>query len=127
MSTPSRKCYHFSLWVAAILLFSVMAFIPSQSGTSVVGLTTSSSSSFKINDDDGDDDRGFQQVKMRLGSRPPGCVNKCMNCRPCRATLVIPPHHNKPFTTAKPAAHREDGSYYLLSWKCRCGNKLFQP
>ncbi|GFP88971.1 polygalacturonase [Phtheirospermum japonicum] len=58
---------------------------------------------------------------MVLGSRPPGCVNKCMSCRPCEATLVIPPRKNES------SWHREDDSYYLLSWKCRCGNKLYQP
>ncbi|GFQ04599.1 epidermal patterning factor-like protein 8 [Phtheirospermum japonicum] len=58
---------------------------------------------------------------MILGSRPPGCVNKCLNCRPCKATLVIPPH--------KSSSHdrEDDDTYYLLSWKCRCGNKLYQP
>ncbi|XP_057772843.1 EPIDERMAL PATTERNING FACTOR-like protein 6 [Salvia miltiorrhiza] len=63
--------------------------------------------------------------KMVLGSRPPACVNRCMSCRPCEATLVIPPHR----TTIKweKSSHREDDSYYLLSWKCRCGNKLYQP
>ncbi|KAK6148970.1 hypothetical protein DH2020_016495 [Rehmannia glutinosa] len=66
--------------------------------------------------------------KMVLGSSPPGCVNKCMNCRPCEATLVIPPHLNR-MKRAKyqDSSHREDDSYYLLSWKCRCGNKLYQP
>ncbi|KAI9191626.1 hypothetical protein LWI28_011018 [Acer negundo] len=65
---------------------------------------------------------GTEGVKMVLGSRPPQCVNKCLNCRPCVATLVVPSHpknhHFKP---------QEDENYYLLSWKCRCGNKLFQP
>ncbi|CAA2944803.1 Hypothetical predicted protein [Olea europaea subsp. europaea] len=62
--------------------------------------------------------------KMVLGSRPPGCVNKCMNCRPCEATLVIPPHRKGVFGKL---SHREDDTYYLLSWKCRCGNKLYHP
>ncbi|KAI8544310.1 hypothetical protein RHMOL_Rhmol08G0286600 [Rhododendron molle] len=70
--------------------------------------------------------------KMVLGSRPPGCVNKCMSCRPCMAILVIPPHviiknNKKGFRESSPSSHREDDNYYLLSWKCRCGNKLYQP
>ncbi|KAK9715206.1 hypothetical protein RND81_06G149700 [Saponaria officinalis] len=56
--------------------------------------------------------------KMVIGSRPPRCTNKCMNCKPCTAVLVIPPH---------PLTPLEDETYYLLSWKCRCHNKLFQP
>ncbi|KAL8464686.1 hypothetical protein ACS0TY_034262 [Phlomoides rotata] len=66
--------------------------------------------------------------KMVLGSRPPGCVNKCMSCRPCEATLVIPPHQNRiKWVEYEKSSHREADSYYLLSWKCRCGNKLYIP
>ncbi|XXG55916.1 hypothetical protein AAC387_Pa03g3471 [Persea americana] len=61
-----------------------------------------------------------QQV---LGSRPPSCVDKCFSCRPCMATLVMPPHQKSPATKLK----EESETYYLLSWKCRCGSKLFQP
>ncbi|KAI3979233.1 hypothetical protein MKX01_036001 [Papaver californicum] len=76
---------------------------------------------------------------MILGSRPPQCVNKCFSCRPCTAALVIPPHHRK---TAKSVSTNlmasspasliykqdvDDGNYYHLSWKCRCGNKIYQP
>ncbi|KAI3775008.1 hypothetical protein L1987_49576 [Smallanthus sonchifolius] len=67
-----------------------------------------------------------QQKKKILGSRPPGCVNKCMNCNPCRATLVIPPHH-KMIEYRDQSSHGDDDCYYLLSWKCKCGDKLFQP
>ncbi|PON37402.1 EPIDERMAL PATTERNING FACTOR-like protein [Parasponia andersonii] len=75
---------------------------------------------------------GFERNELReeerklmvLGSRPPQCVNKCLNCRPCEATLVIPSHQKKRLETS---SHGEDDTYYLLSWKCRCGNKLFHP
>ncbi|KAI3761517.1 hypothetical protein L1987_51935 [Smallanthus sonchifolius] len=67
---------------------------------------------------------GVQQNKKILGSRPPGCVNKCVNCRPCEATLVIPTHPKS--IDYRSQSHWED-NYYLLSWKCKCGDKLFQP
>ncbi|CAK9164870.1 unnamed protein product [Ilex paraguariensis] len=67
----------------------------------------------------------LQRRKMLLGSRPPGCVDKCMNCRPCKATLVIPSHDQR--KGYRESSHREDDSYYLLSWKCICGDKLFHP
>ncbi|KAK7264920.1 hypothetical protein RJT34_32533 [Clitoria ternatea] len=76
----------------------------------------------------GKDGKGtLKQKKLVLGSRPPRCVNKCLSCRPCMAALVITPHHrvghiHKAITTAQ----RDEG-YYLLSWKCKCGNKFFQP
>ncbi|KAI4329337.1 hypothetical protein L6164_021611 [Bauhinia variegata] len=67
-----------------------------------------------------------EESKMVIGSKPPACVNKCSTCRPCIATLVVPKHQRKDFK--KVSSHgEEDDSYYLLSWKCRCGNKLFQP
>ncbi|KAI3789636.1 hypothetical protein L2E82_02437 [Cichorium intybus] len=73
-------------------------------------------------------DEGVSGVerKKTLGSRPPGCVNRCMSCTPCRPILVIPPHHEI-IDFRDLSSHREDDCYYLLSWKCKCGDKLFQP
>uniref|UniRef100_A0A7N0TDU6 Epidermal patterning factor-like protein n=1 Tax=Kalanchoe fedtschenkoi TaxID=63787 RepID=A0A7N0TDU6_KALFE len=53
-----------------------------------------------------------------LGSKPPKCDNKCYNCNPCVAALVAPNHK---------VVTEGDESYYLLSWKCKCGNKYYQP
>ncbi|KAG6425332.1 hypothetical protein SASPL_115762 [Salvia splendens] len=85
--------------------------------SSISGGIKASSSSFKDEE---------ELRKMVLGSRPPACVNKCMSCRPCQATLVIPPHQTKKWGVSI-SSHREDDTYYLLSWKCMCGNKLYQP
>ncbi|KAL5697982.1 hypothetical protein ACHQM5_029074 [Ranunculus cassubicifolius] len=62
----------------------------------------------------------LKQKKMVIGSRPPLCINRCYRCRPCKATLVIPPHKRE-------FIHKEDDTYYLLTWKCRCGNRVYQP
>ncbi|CAL5361505.1 unnamed protein product [Camellia sinensis] len=104
---PSAKTYPHGLKVAVtvILLSSTLSCLPSKS----VGLQLSSYG------------KRMEESEMVLGSRPPGCVNKCMSCRPCMATLVIPPHH------VRDSSHGQDDSYYLLSWKCRCGDKLYQP
>nr|XP_016451491.1 PREDICTED: EPIDERMAL PATTERNING FACTOR-like protein 8 [Nicotiana tabacum] len=67
--------------------------------------------------------------KMVIGSRPPGCVNKCMGCQPCKATVIISPsqkikgHYN----TDPSKRQADDDIYYLLAWKCRCRDQLFQP
>ncbi|KAH7565044.1 hypothetical protein ACOSP7_020873 [Xanthoceras sorbifolium] len=89
-----------------------------------VGLAVSSGESSS-----GSTSRGslVEMKKMVLGSKPPGCVNKCLNCRPCKATLVIPSHDQKKKALRSAATHGDDANYYLLSWKCRCGDKLFQP
>lgn len=67
----------------------------------------------------------LDESKMAIGSRPPACVNKCKNCRPCRATLVVPNHQKR--KGFKVSSHGDDDTYYLLSWKCSCGDKLFHP
>ncbi|KAJ0680176.1 putative EPIDERMAL PATTERNING FACTOR-like protein [Helianthus annuus] len=75
----------------------------------------------------GYDDEGVSSVEQNkkvLGSRPPRCVNKCVSCRPCEATLVIPSHQK--LIDYRVQSHWED-NYYLLSWKCKCGDKLYQP
>ncbi|KAK6783850.1 hypothetical protein RDI58_017304 [Solanum bulbocastanum] len=71
--------------------------------------------------------RSEERKQMRmgmLGSSPPKCVNRCKGCRPCIATLVIPPHTNKGLKTI---ISREDEGYFLLSWKCKCGTKYYHP
>ncbi|KAK4269646.1 hypothetical protein QN277_022776 [Acacia crassicarpa] len=71
-----------------------------------------------------------EESKKVIGSRPPACVNKCHKCRPCIATLVVPHqktgHNNKGFTL-KMVPPGDNDPYYLLSWKCKCGHKFFQP
>nr|XP_009803427.1 PREDICTED: EPIDERMAL PATTERNING FACTOR-like protein 4 isoform X2 [Nicotiana sylvestris] len=67
---------------------------------------------------------GKETRGMKVGSRPPRCEGKCSNCRPCVATLIAPGHQVKKVTIS---SSKEDGTYYLLAWRCKCANKLFQP
>ncbi|KAI3455323.1 hypothetical protein Pfo_011986 [Paulownia fortunei] len=109
MALPRNYQLCLSLAVTAIFFSSLTLLPPKSAGIEASG-----------NDE--------QLRKMVLGSRPPACVDKCMSCRPCEATLVIPPHQNGiKGVNYQESSHREDDSYYLLSWKCRCGNKLYQP
>ncbi|XP_028767313.1 EPIDERMAL PATTERNING FACTOR-like protein 8 [Neltuma alba] len=72
---------------------------------------------------------GLEESKKVIGSRPPACVNKCNKCRPCMATLVVPRHQRtkKKGFSLQVVPPGDDDPYYLLSWKCTCGHKLFQP
>ncbi|XP_042489386.1 EPIDERMAL PATTERNING FACTOR-like protein 8 [Macadamia integrifolia] len=106
MASPRKYLNGFR--VAAIVLIFSLTFPPSKP----VGLSFSGY------------DENVKQRKQVLGSRPPRCVGKCLNCKPCMATLVIPPHQR---SGEKMSSHEEDDSYYLLSWKCRCGDKFYQP
>ncbi|GMI81202.1 epidermal patterning factor like 8 [Hibiscus trionum] len=71
----------------------------------------------------GNNDESSKQEKMVVGSWPPKCVNKCFSCRPCMAALVASPDHRN----TRSSSYQGDESYYLLAWKCICGNKIFQP
>ncbi|KAF7814370.1 EPIDERMAL PATTERNING FACTOR-like protein 8 [Senna tora] len=107
----------FSLSLLLLLL------LPPISGGSAVLLHRRSS------DDEGDHIIEEEEVveKVVIGSKPPVCVNKCKKCRPCMATLVVPNGQRKKKGFKVWSRGEDDDTYYLLSWKCRCGDKLFQP
>ncbi|KAG7014136.1 hypothetical protein SDJN02_24309, partial [Cucurbita argyrosperma subsp. argyrosperma] len=51
------------------------------------------------------------EANMKIGSRPPGCVNKCMSCRPCMAAaaaVVVPVHKMKGKAFNAIASSREE-------------------
>ncbi|KAF6143096.1 hypothetical protein GIB67_041164 [Kingdonia uniflora] len=51
-----------------------------------------------------------------LGSFPPRCRSKCHQCTPCKPVHVpVPP--GRPVTM----------EYYPEAWRCKCGNKLYNP
>nr|GMC52466.1 EPIDERMAL PATTERNING FACTOR-like protein 2 [Ipomoea batatas]GMC54408.1 EPIDERMAL PATTERNING FACTOR-like protein 2 [Ipomoea batatas]GMC55137.1 EPIDERMAL PATTERNING FACTOR-like protein 2 [Ipomoea batatas] len=85
-----------------------------------------------------------KEVKMRslIGSRPPRCESICRNCGHCEAVQVpiddpseSDPKHPQTRThqfNAVPkvvAYSRGDGidNYKPMSWKCKCGNHIFNP
>ncbi|KAK1607343.1 hypothetical protein QYE76_031016 [Lolium multiflorum] len=87
-----------------------------------------------------------KEEKVRLGSSPPSCRNKCYECSPCVAVQV--PSLSAPSrpasTTARAdadvdgaAAARRDAplppplvtlsEYKPLWWKCQCRDRLYEP
>ncbi|XP_023531007.1 EPIDERMAL PATTERNING FACTOR-like protein 1 isoform X2 [Cucurbita pepo subsp. pepo] len=75
-----------------------------------------------------------KQKELAIGSRPPKCFNKCLNCKPCVAALVISQRHKGDdsnnggvVSNLEAAQVPKDDAYYLLSWKCKCKDKYFQP
>ncbi|XP_010937414.1 EPIDERMAL PATTERNING FACTOR-like protein 1 [Elaeis guineensis] len=77
------------------------------------------------------------QEKIRLGSTPPSCHNKCNECNPCTAVQIptLPgrtdPGLGRPVQMAHPLADQPSytmySNYKPLGWKCRCGNHLYNP
>ncbi|KAJ4970678.1 hypothetical protein NE237_003777 [Protea cynaroides] len=64
---------------------------------------------------------GLSLISLRrylrgIGSSPPKCTGKCEKCTPCKP-VHVPVHPGMPVTT----------EYYPEAWKCKCGNKLYNP
>ncbi|XVF88366.1 hypothetical protein PTKIN_Ptkin19aG0044900 [Pterospermum kingtungense] len=105
MATSRNHPIELKIAVSVLLIFYLIAFSPSKSVSAT-------------------DNESSKGVKMVPGSRPPKCINRCFSCRPCMAALVASPNHrNGPSSSYKAG----DESYYLLAWKCKCGDKFFQP
>ncbi|XP_042397051.1 EPIDERMAL PATTERNING FACTOR-like protein 2 [Zingiber officinale] len=68
-----------------------------------------------------------QKVRALIGSRPPMCERRCRGCGHCEAIQVpvIPQALNK----AMASDLRGDigSNYKPLSWKCKCGDLIFNP
>ncbi|KAK1351668.1 Epidermal patterning factor-like protein [Heracleum sosnowskyi] len=70
----------------------------------------------------------------QIGSRPPRCERRCGSCGHCEA-IQVPTNPqikggNKNSTTVFKIAYSrgEDNSNYKpMSWKCKCGNFIFNP
>nr|XP_018684738.1 PREDICTED: EPIDERMAL PATTERNING FACTOR-like protein 2 isoform X2 [Musa acuminata subsp. malaccensis] len=77
--------------------------------------------------------RGEEKLMVRalIGSRPPICERRCMTCGHCEAVQVpvIPQERNPTRRFWGIATLRGDYSsnYKPLSWKCKCGNRIFNP
>ncbi|KAL2338146.1 hypothetical protein Fmac_012592 [Flemingia macrophylla] len=111
MASPATSYPLHGLKLPITVLFIVfLSLLPSKSGGSAMWDTRVS----------------LEESKIVIGSKPPACVNKCKTCRPCMATLVIP-NHEKWKKGFRVSSLRDDDTYYHLSWKCKCGNKFFQP
>ncbi|KAE8704089.1 EPIDERMAL PATTERNING FACTOR-like protein 2 [Hibiscus syriacus] len=74
-------------------------------------------------------------LRGRIGSRPPRCKRRCSSCGHCEAIQVpIDPqlrNGNKNISKLNfDAAYTrgvDNSNYKPMSWKCRCGNFIFNP
>ncbi|XP_047046592.1 uncharacterized protein LOC124651573 [Lolium rigidum] len=85
-----------------------------------------------------------EEEKVRLGSSPPNCRNKCYECSPCVAVQV--PSLSAPSRPAATTARAGAGDvvaarggvplppplvtlseYKPLWWKCQCRDRLYEP
>ncbi|KAK6923915.1 hypothetical protein RJ641_010115 [Dillenia turbinata] len=80
-------------------------------------------------------------VRAQIGSRPPSCPRRCSTCSHCEAIQVptnpqIKNDNNKVKSSSSSSTlisnidnSRGDDTtnYKPLSWKCKCGNLIFNP
>ncbi|RRT71887.1 hypothetical protein B296_00035005 [Ensete ventricosum] len=77
--------------------------------------------------------RGVEKTMVRalIGSRPPICERRCVTCGHCEAVQVpvIPQAKSPSRQFLGMATLRGDYSsnYKPLSWKCKCGDVIFNP
>ncbi|KAJ8765534.1 hypothetical protein K2173_014656 [Erythroxylum novogranatense] len=73
-------------------------------------------------------------LRSQIGSRPPRCDRRCRSCGHCEA-IQVPTnpqvnHGNGNYSAVSAIAYvRGDGNsnYKPISWKCKCGNLIFNP
>ncbi|KAL3618915.1 hypothetical protein CASFOL_037143 [Castilleja foliolosa] len=67
----------------------------------------------------------------QIGSRPPRCERRCGGCGQCEA-IQVPTSPQiksgiKNSITAVDDDDDDESNYKPLSWKCKCGNIIFNP
>ncbi|KAK4426471.1 EPIDERMAL PATTERNING FACTOR-like protein 2 [Sesamum alatum] len=92
---------------------------------------TADSSSKTVNEED------KAVLRAQIGSRPPRCDGRCSSCGHCEAIQVPtnPQTRSRAGSGSSSAAvpviayaRGDDNSNYKpMSWKCKCGNLIFNP
>ncbi|OAY33558.1 EPIDERMAL PATTERNING FACTOR-like protein 2 [Manihot esculenta] len=73
-------------------------------------------------------------TRSQIGSRPPRCERRCSSCGHCEA-IQVPTNpqvnngnRNSSSVSNIAYARGDDSSNYKpMSWKCKCGNLIFNP
>ncbi|XP_043713719.1 EPIDERMAL PATTERNING FACTOR-like protein 2 [Telopea speciosissima] len=75
-------------------------------------------------------------VRSHIGSRPPKCEKKCSSCGHCEAVQVpavpqqrssINSRHSSKVSTIAYSRGEDNSNYKPMSWKCKCGDIIFNP
>ncbi|KAF3787855.1 EPIDERMAL PATTERNING FACTOR-like protein 2 [Nymphaea thermarum] len=69
---------------------------------------------------------------MVIGSRPPRCQRRCASCGHCRAIQVpaVPQFKNGrrgTVVSSTNAIGADTSNYKPMSWKCKCGDVIYNP
>ncbi|XP_008237007.1 PREDICTED: EPIDERMAL PATTERNING FACTOR-like protein 2 [Prunus mume] len=75
-------------------------------------------------------------VRGQIGSRPPRCERRCSSCGHCEAIQVpanpqVKSGNKNSSSVASTIAYargdENSSNYKPMSWKCKCGNSIFNP
>ncbi|KAJ4962681.1 hypothetical protein NE237_022620 [Protea cynaroides] len=74
-------------------------------------------------------------VRSHIGSRPPTCEKKCSSCGHCVAIQVPADpqkrsgdsRHSSKVSTIAYSRGEDNSNYKPMSWKCKCGDRIFNP
>ncbi|KAK1269281.1 EPIDERMAL PATTERNING FACTOR-like protein 2 [Acorus gramineus] len=70
-------------------------------------------------------------MRAMIGSRPPRCDRRCSSCGNCEAVQVpaVPQDRKTSTKSSITTTSRGDDTtnYKPMSWKCKCGNLIFNP
>ncbi|XP_044475187.1 EPIDERMAL PATTERNING FACTOR-like protein 2 [Mangifera indica] len=70
-------------------------------------------------------------TRSMIGSSPPKCERRCSSCKHCEA-IQVPvttqlQAHGGHFSAVSYYSGRDISNYKPMSWKCKCGNLIFNP
>ncbi|KAJ4967141.1 hypothetical protein NE237_018990 [Protea cynaroides] len=74
-------------------------------------------------------------LTSHIGSKPPRCEGKCSSCEHCEAVQVpaVPQQrnrnsrHSSMVSTIAYSKGEDNSNYKPMSWKCKCGDLIFNP
>ncbi|KAF8406162.1 hypothetical protein HHK36_008242 [Tetracentron sinense] len=73
-------------------------------------------------------------MRAQIGSRPPRCERRCSSCGHCEAVQVpaVPQvkngiRHSSIVSTLTYSRGEDNSNYKPMSWKCKCGDMIFNP
>ncbi|KAG9130887.1 hypothetical protein Leryth_006670 [Lithospermum erythrorhizon] len=121
----SHRLHYFTIYLLIFLISSSCLIIIPSEGRKLIKTTDPFQT---VNDED------RAMLRAQIGSRPPRCDGRCSSCGHCEAIQVptnpqIKNGSNISASLSTVAYARGDynSNYKPMSWKCKCGNVIFNP
>ncbi|KAI3437133.1 Epidermal patterning factor-like protein [Psidium guajava] len=127
------------------MAFLLLLFLWSSSQVTYVAEGRDISSKLTGGEDEQEKVMLTKRMRSLIGSRPPMCERKCSSCGHCEAVQVpfVPQQVRSPRRVRSVRSHiasastRVGAAYYArgddisnykpMTWKCKCGDTLFNP